>query len=141
MGFKNLPPALAKELKYHYPGDKFVKRPKYSNRSCRCWLGHWHQSILEADYCNELGIRKKCGDILDFTIQHKIDIVVAGEHITNHYVDFRVMKNDARFEFHEVKGYEQEVWKIKKRLCEALFPEIPYIVKFEKPKGTKWTKK
>jgi cytochrome c-type biogenesis protein CcmF len=28
-----------------------------------------------------------------------------------------------------VKGYETEVWKIKRRLVEALFPETPYIVK------------
>jgi len=33
------------------------------------------------------------------------------------------------FEFHEVKGYATDVWKIKKKLVEALYPEIPYIVK------------
>lgn len=125
--FKNL-------IQYHYYGDKFVKRPKYSNRSCYCYSKHLHHSILESDYCNELFILRRAGHIKDFAIQHKIDIVVKGKHITNHYVDFFVKYPDGRVEFHEVKGYEQDLWKIKRRLVEALYPKIPYVVKYDKAK-------
>ena len=85
--------------------------------------------MLEADYCNELCLRKKTKDIRSYSTQHKIEIIVAGKRIANHYVDFLVETKGGGFEFHEVKGYATDVWKIKKKLVEALYPEIPYIVK------------
>ena len=132
MGYQNLPKEIKKELSYVYKDSKFVKRPKYSNRSCTCLSKHIHPSILEADYCNVLYYLKRGQKILDFTIQHKIEIIVKGKHITNHYVDFRVVNLNQSVEFHEVKGYETEVWKIKRRLTEALYPKIPYVIKINK---------
>lgn len=123
-----------KPVSYHYFGDKYVKRPKYGNRSCRCMLAHIHHSILEADYCNELLVLKNSGKIKSFEIQHFIPLKVNGKHITNHFVDFLVEYPEGSQEFHEVKGFEQEVWKMKRRLVEALYPDIPYIVKTEKKK-------
>lgn len=130
--FKKL---IDSHLRYEYYTDKYVKRPKYSNRSCICWGKHIHQSMLEADYCNELSLLKKTGEIVDFESQYKIDIKVNEKHITNHYVDFLVKYPDLHVEFHETKGYEQDLWKIKKKLVEALFPEIPYRVKYAKEKN------
>lgn len=127
-----LPKKLLNKLSYSYYEDKYVKRPKYSNRSCVCFAKHIHQSILEGDYCNQLFLEKKAGQIFDYTIQHKIEIYVQEKFITSHYVDFKVTKNNLNHEFHEVKGYETDVWKIKRRLVEALYPDIPYIVKVAK---------
>ena len=130
---RKLPKKIQEAISYHYPGDKFVKRLKYSNRSCTCMAKHIHQSILEADYCNELYLLKKSGVITDYSTQYKIPLVVNGVHITNHYVDFCVLKGIDTIEYHEVKGCPTEVWKIKRRLTEALNPGIPYIVKQQKP--------
>lgn len=132
---KDFNKVVKKHLDYHYFADKYVKRPKYSNRSASCLSHHIHQSILEADYCNELFFLKRAGAISDFTIQHKIDLRVHGVHITNHYVDFRVLKPNGCYEFHEVKGYATDLWQIKKRLTEALFPQIPYVIKSDKKKN------
>ena len=129
---RKLPKAIQEAVRYCYPGDKFVKRPKYRNRSCVCSAKHIHQSILEADYCSHLLILKKSGEIKDYFTQYPIEIIVNNRIITKHYVDFYVLKPNGAAEFHETKGYEQEVWKIKRRLCEALFPDTPYIVKYEK---------
>lgn len=139
---RKLPKKIQDQVSYCYPGDKYVKRPKYSNRSARCWNKDHaiHQSILEADYCNELNLMKKAGQILDYHTQHKIEIKVNGIHITNHYVDFCVLKTKKAMEFHETKGYATDVWKMKRRLVEALFPGIPYIVKQEKPSFFKGSK-
>ena len=81
------------ELKYKYYGDKFVKRPKYSNRSCQCWNKKHapHQSILEADLCNQLNAMQRSGEIINYISQYKIEIKVNGVHICNHYVDFFVL--------------------------------------------------
>lgn len=121
--------SLQKNLVYKYFKANYVNRPKYRNRSCSCLAKHLHQSILEADYCSELYLLKKGRKIRDYSTQFKIDITVGDKHITNHYVDFRVINLEGGAEFHEVKGYETDVWKIKRRLVEALFPDIPYIIK------------
>lgn len=121
--------SLQKNLTYKYFKNNYVKRPKYRNKSCRCLSDHWHQSVLEADYCSELYLLKRGRKIRDYSIQYKIEVIVGDKHITNHFVDFRVVNNEGLPEFHEVKGYETEVWKIKRRLVEALYPNIPYVVK------------
>ena len=134
MGMK-LPLKLQKQVEatYHYYGDKYVKRPKYSNRSCTCWARHNHQSILEADYCNELNVLKKGGEIKAFQIQFKIDLRVNGIHISNYFADFLVTKNDGSLEVHETKGAWTETAKIKWALSQALYPEMKHIAKYEKP--------
>ena len=111
----------------------FVKRPKYRNRSSYCPLKHWHQSILEADHCAELQLLKKAGEIKDFKSQYPIDLVVNGVRICGHIVDFLVTDRAGKDSFVEVKGMETDVWKIKKKLTETLFPNIPYVVKKAKP--------
>lgn len=126
--------SFGRQLRYEPFKSRHVNRPKYSNKSCNCWSKHIHQSILEADYCNELFLLKKAGEITDFKIQEKIEIRVGGRHIANHYVDFTVSKPGGLVEWHEVKGYATELWQLKRRLVEALFPEIPYIVKTERQK-------
>jgi len=121
------------ELTYSHYGDRYVVRPKYSNRSQECWEKHRHQSMLESDLCNQLTAMKKAGEITAFTTQHKIELVVNGVKVGTHYVDFFVIFSLGRTEFWEAKGYDTDVWKIKKKIVEALYPDIPYVVKREKP--------
>ena len=131
---RKLPKKIQEQITYSYPGDKFVKRPKYSNRSCSCWAKHIHQSILEADYCNELSLLKKSREIVDYKIQVKMDLTVNGVHITNYYADFLVFKPGKALEIHETKGYLTDTAKIKWALSKALNPGILHIMKYEKSK-------
>lgn len=136
---RSLPKRIREQISYHYLGDRFVKRNKFSARSCACWnkIHAPHRSILEADLCNQLALMQKTGQIISYTTQHKIEIIVRGRHICNHYVDFLVYFSSPTnqwTEFWEAKGYPTDEWKLKRKLVEALFPEIPYVVKYEKPK-------
>jgi len=88
-----------------------------------------------------LTLLQRAGEIKAFDIQYKIPIEIDGRHITNHYVDFIVFKKGNITEFHEVKGYATELWKLKRKLVEALYPNIAYIVKTEKPKWTHGAKR
>ncbi|MCG3177023.1 MAG: hypothetical protein MOGMAGMI_01987 [Candidatus Omnitrophica bacterium] len=124
----------SQEITYHHYGQNNVKRPKYSNRSSSCWLSHRHDSILEADYCNQLNLLKRAGEVKEYAIQVRLDLVVNGKKICAHYVDFLVTYPDGHQEFHETKGYDTRDWQIKRKLVEALFPETPYIVKREPKK-------
>lgn len=134
--FAQLPKKIKSEITYHYPADKFVKRPKYSNHSARCWDKKHaiHDSILEADYCNQLALMLKAGEILEYKTQHKIDLTVEGVHVANYYADFLVLKPTGRREIHETKGYWTDTAKIKWALSKALNPHLLHVVKYEKPK-------
>lgn len=111
----------------------YVKRPKYRNRSGMCSANHWHQSILEADECSCLFLQQKAKAIKSYEIQKRFDFVVNEKKITTHLVDFYVTENNGKVYVIETKGMETELWRIKKKLFEALYPEIPYLVKKEAP--------
>ena len=89
--------------------------------------GYYYQSKKEAAYAQELDLRKKAGDIKDWERQVKIslDIKARGEqklyHICNYYVDFLIHHNNKSKELIEVKGFETDVWRLKRKLLEAVW--------------------
>ena len=70
----------------------------------------------------------KAKEIRGYRSQVKFDLKVNDKHVTTHIVDFMVENNDKKFEVHEYKGFATDAWDIKRRLFEAIYPEIPYIV-------------
>jgi hypothetical protein len=85
-----------------------------------------YDSNLEAKYAKVLDLQIKQNMISDYIPQYKIDITVNGKHICNYFVDFKVIRNDGEFEFHEVKGYETEIWRMKWKLSKALYPNTKF---------------
>lgn len=137
--FEDMPKSVQEKLRYAYPGEKFVKRNKYSSRSCVCLNKKHaaHGSILEADECNVLLASKA-----PYCTQFKIEIIVNGLKICNHYMDFALFRtwNDAELRkrplrFIETKGYPTPDWILKSKLVRALFPKVPYDVLGSKEKG------
>ena len=106
----------------------FQNRRKYNSKSTKCLQGHYHPSMLEAKYCNELQAKKELGEIVDYTTQYKIDYMINGKKICSHYVDFWVEVEKNVFEAHETKGFETPLWRLKHKLFLALFPNIAYVV-------------
>lgn len=94
-------------------------------RSSRCMYdGRWYQSKKEMEYAKELDFRKKAGDVMDWTPQYKVRLEVNGVFICSYYVDFRVILPDGSVQLVEVKGFEAQLWRIKKKLILALLKEI-----------------
>lgn len=75
-----------------------------------------------------LAMLKKNGDIKEYVIQPRFDMIVNNEKICTHIPDFLVTRQDGTKEVHECKGYEHPTWNLKRKLFEALFPDIEYIV-------------
>ena len=100
---------------------------KYGNVTCFV-DGIRFDSRREADYYGQLKIEKRGGLILEFERQVQIDLVVNGKKICAHRVDFYVTLPGGIKEVREVKGFATDVWEIKRKLFEALFPEINYKV-------------
>jgi len=86
--------------------------------------GRSYHSKKEADYAVQLAWRKKAGEIKEIIPQYKLDIRVNGKHITNYFIDFKVILSDNTIELIEVKGFETDIWRLKWRLTEALLDEI-----------------
>jgi len=114
---------------------KRIFKSKYKNKSRECLQGHWHHSTFEARYCDQLALLVKANEIKSYETQKKFSLDVNGVHISNHYVDFLVTTNEDKLEIHETKGFATQDWLFKKRLTEALYPDIPYIVVVKAKEG------
>ena len=86
--------------------------------------GRSYHSKKEADYAANLEWRKRAGEIKEIIPQYKLDIRVNGKHITNYFIDFKIILADDTIELIEVKGFATDVWRLKWLLTEALLDEI-----------------
>lgn len=86
--------------------------------------GLWYQSAKECEYAKELDFRMKAGEIIEIKPQFKIPIKVNGVLICNYYPDFRVVLKDQTIQYHEVKGFETQLFYLKWKLLNALKHEL-----------------
>ena len=88
-----------------------------------------YHSKKEAEHAMELDsllLKKK---ILGWHGQVDLDLVVNGVHVCKAVVDFVVIHLDGSEEYVEIKGYETDVFKLKRKLVAAVYPEIKYTVR------------
>lgn len=91
---------------------------KYRSISTQ-YNGITYHSKFEAGYAQELDLRVKAKDILSWSRQIPVDIVINGIKICRYYVDFLINHHDGSKELVEIKGFETDLWRIKRRLLEA----------------------
>jgi hypothetical protein len=103
------------------------RKNKY-NAKTQKYNGYSYDSIKEANYARELDWRVKAGEIKEVINQYKIDIRIDGKHWRNYYIDFKLIMADGSIEYHEVKGFATEVWKMKWDACKILFPDWKFVV-------------
>jgi hypothetical protein len=106
---------------------KFASRNKYNAKKTK-YNDRYYDSALEANYAFELDARKKAGEIKEIIPQYKISLDVNDSHIANYYMDFKVILIDDSIEMHEVKGMETQLWRLKWRLAQALYPEWSFVL-------------
>ena len=97
-------------------------KSKYGNEQ-KIYNGRVYHSKREALYAQELDLLKKAGEIKEWSPQFKLSLDVNGNHICNYYIDFYIIDKFGKEKIAEVKGYETAEWKLKWRLCKALFGE------------------
>ena len=90
--------------------------------------GFSYDSKREAEYAAQLDWMKEAGEIKSWERQYKISIDINGLHICNYFVDFLVVLPDDRIEYHEVKGYETALWRLKWKLSKALNPDNNFVL-------------
>jgi len=84
------------------------------------FAGRTFDSKKEAARAQELELLKKAGEVTDIEYQPAFDCVVNGKKICKYIADFRVTYKDGHVEIEDVKGMRTSVYKLKKKLVEAL---------------------
>jgi len=106
---------------YKKPGNKY-------NAKTSTYNGRHYDSKLEAGYAMELDWLVKGKIVKGWDAQWKIDLRINDTHIANYYVDFRVLFPDGKVEYHEVKGYETDVWKLKWKMALAIYGKEKFVL-------------
>lgn len=113
--------------------DWVVKRSssnKYGARKTE-FNGKKYDSKFEASVAEELELRKKGNDILDYDIQYVVEVWCYRPNglpafKVRHKVDFRIHHKDGSFELYEAKGVETDDYKWRRKFIEHIFlPDNP----------------
>ncbi len=105
------------------------KRSKYNNK--KTWVdGICFDSKKEAEYYCQLKLLKQAGEIRDFGLQPRYELQPTFKKNGTTYrsityiADFVVVNNDGTTEIIDIKGIETQVFKIKQKLFEYIYPDL-----------------
>jgi len=93
--------------------------------------GKYFDSTLEFNYFNHLKLLQKTGKVSFFLRQVPFELDLKNTKISKYFVDFQVFYTNGAIEFVDVKGKETVVFKMKKKMVEALYPITITIIKKE----------
>lgn len=100
---------------------------KYKNQFHKAG-GRIYDSKKEARYSEQLELRKMAGEISEIHPQYCLRLDLNGKHICKYYVDFMVVLSNGNIEYHEVKGFETDVWRIKWKMALAIYGEEKFVL-------------
>ena len=87
-----------------------------------------YDSKREAQHAAKLDLLRKAkpfgSRVVDLLRQARYPLRVNDVLVCTYVADFWVKFGDGRVELHEVKGYETREWKLKRKLFEALYPDV-----------------
>ena len=98
----------------------YYQKTYYTNAKKTEYNGYKYDSKLEAGYAQELDLRKKAGDILDWERQVILNLEVNGYLVCTYKIDF-IVYHEGETEYVECKGYPTPQWRLKWKLFEALY--------------------
>ena len=108
---------------------KSKRKSKYNNQKTIV-DGIKFDSKKEAEYYCQLKLLKQAGEIKDYRLQPRYELQPAFEKNSKKYraityiADFAIINNDGTTEVVDIKGVETQVFKIKKKLFEYMYPDL-----------------
>lgn len=112
--------------------DTPAKKSKYSNRKTEV-DGIRFDSQKEADYYCQLKLLKQAGEIKDFGMQQRYELLPTFKkngmtfRSVTYVADFVIVNNDGTTEVVDVKAsknFKTDVYKIKRKLFEHKYPDL-----------------
>lgn len=108
------------------------KNPRLKGYKSQVYNGRKYHSRAEAAYAQELDEMLEKGEIMSWTPQFRVDLKANGIHICTMLPDFYVVMADGSKEIHEIKGFETEIFRLKRKIFEATWlvdnPDVTYRV-------------
>ena len=80
-------------------------------------------SGAEARRYGELKLLERAGEIENLELQPKFDCIIDGKKVCRYRADFSYFTKEKRV-VEDVKGFKTPVYRLKKKLVEALFPGV-----------------
>lgn len=121
----------ARYAKAHIAQTVKVRKPRIQGvapKEDRSYEGRCYHSKNEMLYAAKLDLLLKAGKIQRVEPQIRIPLRVNDQLVCTMVADFLVVNNDGTREYHEVKGMESEVYRLKVKLLKACRPDLTYIV-------------
>lgn len=119
------------EARQYFRTGKLALEPQKANKFNAVkteYNGDKYDSKREARHAYELDCLIKAGEVKKWDRQFKIEINVKGKHICNYFIDFKVWMSDGSIEYHEVKGKETQLWKVKWKLVKSIYPDWNFVL-------------
>ena len=103
-----------------------IRNGKYGVASVtdRSTGGKTYDSKLEMKYRQHLELLFKAGEVINIEEQVPYELMVSGKKICVYVLDFRVTYKDGSKKWIDCKGVATAVYRIKKKLFEAIFHPI-----------------
>lgn len=92
------------------------------------YRGVKYDSKREAAHAAKLDLLIRAKEVDSWERQVAIPLKVEGVLIATYRIDFKVKFRDGRVEYHEVKGFSTQLWKLKFKLAKALYPDLVFVV-------------
>lgn len=102
----------------------FYKKPKYNAQITKSG-DKVFSSKLEASYFRHLEVLQKTGEVLFFIRQTRFDLPGS----IKYFLDFTVFYCNGEVEFIDVKGFDTDISKLKRKQVEDLYPIEIIIIK------------
>ena len=83
-------------------------------------------SKAEARRYSELKLLEKAGEISNLELQPRYDIKIGGKYIAHYKADFRYFTAEEAV-VEDVKGVKTPIYRLKKKLVEALYPGVKIV--------------
>lgn len=115
-------------LKRAFAAAKATRRPKYGNKKCE-WRGEKFDSQKELKRHLVLLDMQKRGEIFGIERQPRVALFVNGKKICDYVGDWRYqkrIKDGLALVVEDAKGFQTRDFKLKWKLCQALYPEITW---------------
>ena len=98
---------------------------KWTTAKKQEYNGFRYDSGFEANYAAELDLRIKAKEIKSYDRQVNLNLIVNDFIVCTYRIDFIIHHNDETLEYVETKGYQTDVWKLKWKLFESLYSNLP----------------
>lgn len=95
-------------------------RSKYGNKKTE-YKGEIYDSAKEAERAFELDMLLKQGEIKSVERQPAFKIEINGRKICTYRADFKITYADGHEEIEDVKGVRTAVYRLKKKMVEAIY--------------------